>query len=54
MGVGLGAVQGECKRRFEVFVKLQKKKVQWGGGVGLGEVRWISRGVESGRGTGWM
>ena len=32
-----GACQGECERRIEVFVKIQKKKFGGvGGGVGLG------------------
>ena len=40
-GVGLGGGQGGCKRRIEVFVKIQKKKiwwggVRWGGGGGVG------------------
>ena len=42
-GFGLGG-QGGCERRIEVFVKIQKKKILWGGrseggsggGVGLG------------------
>ena len=28
--------QGGCERRIEVFVKIQKKKIWGGGGVGLG------------------
>ena len=43
-GVGLGG-QGDCERRIEVFVKIQKKKIggggSWGEGVGLGGVRGI-------------
>ena len=31
-GVGLGG-QGDCERRIEVFVKIQKKKLDRGGGV---------------------
>ena len=30
-GVGLGG-QGDCERRIEVFVKIQKKKLDRGGG----------------------
>ena len=30
-GVGLGG-QGGCERRIEVFVKIQKKKIFFGGG----------------------
>ena len=37
-GVGGGGVrlggQGECERRIEVFVKIQKKNGGWGGGGG--------------------
>ena len=33
-----GGCQGEFERRFEVFVKLQKTKVQGGGGLGPGRV----------------
>ena len=32
-GVGLGGQSG-CERRIEVFVKIQKKKFFWGGGLG--------------------
>ena len=28
--------QSGCERRIEVFVKIQKKKIFWGGGVGGG------------------
>ena len=35
-GVGLGGGQGGCERRIEVFVKIQKKKIWGGGGVGVG------------------
>ena len=31
VGVGLGGQSG-CERRIEVFVKIQKKKIFWGGG----------------------
>ena len=31
-GVGLGGQSG-CERRIEVFVKIQKKKIFFGGGV---------------------
>ena len=34
-GVGLGGQSG-CERRIEVFVKIQKKKFFWGGGLGVG------------------
>ena len=34
-GVGLGGGQDGCKRRIEVFVKIQKK-ILGGGGVGSG------------------
>ena len=54
-GGGGGGFQGECERRFEVFVKMQKKKFR---GWGLGEgrvwgvgVRMDKWGVESGRGV---
>ena len=33
VGVGLGGQSG-CVRRIEVFVKIQKKKIFWGGGGG--------------------
>ena len=29
----MGACQGECERRIEVFVKIKKKKLEGGGGV---------------------
>ena len=29
--------QGGCERRIEVFVKIQKKNIFFGGGVGSGE-----------------
>ena len=46
-GVGLGGGgQGGCERRIEVFVKIQKKKIFLGGGVG----GW---GVGGGVGLGW-
>ena len=37
-GVGLGGRggQGRCEQRSEVFVKIKKKKKNWGGGVRLG------------------
>ena len=48
-GVGLGGQSG-CERRFEVFVKIQKKKILGGGGRWGG--RWGGRGwVE---GSEWM
>ena len=40
-GVGLGGQSG-CERRIEVFVKIQKKKIFFGGGVGGGG-RWGGR-----------
>ena len=44
-GGQVGGGQGECEQRIEVFVKIQKK-INWGGGVGLGGGRvWRS---------GWM
>ena len=35
VGVGLGG-QSRCERRIEGFVKIQKKKIFWGGGGGGG------------------
>ena len=39
-GGGRGRGQSGCERRIEVFVKIQKKNIFWGGGsvggVGLG------------------
>ena len=35
VGVGVGG-QSECKQRFEVFVKIQKKNFFFGGGGGVG------------------
>ena len=32
----VGGGQGGCDRRIEVFGKIHKKKIQGGGGVGLG------------------
>ena len=32
----MGGGQGGCEWRSEAFVKIQKKKKFWGGGVGLG------------------
>ena len=34
--VGGGGGQGECERRSEAFVKIQKKKIRGAGRVGLG------------------
>ena len=38
MGGGVGGIggrgQGGCERRIEVFVKIKKKKIFWGGGSG--------------------
>ena len=42
-GGGFGLVgwgQGGCEQRFEVFVKIQKKK-NWGGGGGGGGSGWM-------------
>ena len=36
VGVGLGGQSG-CERRIEVFVKIQKKYIFFGGGGGRGE-----------------
>ena len=47
VGVGLGGQSG-CERRIEVFVKIQKKKIFWGGGLGWG--RWVGGGVGVGLG----
>ena len=40
VGGGSGGGQGRCKRRSEVFVKIEEKKFGGGGGgwVGLGQV----------------
>ena len=49
-GVGWGGGgQGGCEQRIEVFVKIQKKKI-WGG-VGLGSAGGWGRLVG---GSGWM
>ena len=40
-GVGLGGQSG-CEQRIEVFVKIQKKKIFLGGGVGGGGVGGVS------------
>ena len=51
-GEGLGRVwggggQGGCERRFEVFVKIQKKKLGWGReGLGLGGQGGCDRRIE--------
>ena len=49
MGGGRGWVGGQsgCKRRIEVFVKIQTKKFFFFGGGGVG-------GGGSGEGSGWM
>ena len=36
MGGGRGRGQGGCERRIEVFVKIQKKRILFLGGGGLG------------------
>ena len=43
-GEGLGWGRGGgCERRIEIFVKIQKKKENWGGGRGggFGGSRWM-------------
>ena len=47
VGVGLGGQSG-CERRIEVFVKIQKKKFFFFGGVWVGGGRGVS-----GRGRVW-
>ena len=37
VGVGLGGQSG-CERRIEIFVKIQKKIIFWGGVGGRGRV----------------
>ena len=46
-GGGRGRVGGQsgCERRIEIFVKIQKKKIFFLGGGGVGG---------SGEGSGWM
>ena len=41
VGGGGGSGEGGCEQRIEVFVKIQKKKIFFGGGVGgsVGGVR---------------
>ena len=66
--LGGGGGQGGCERRIEVFVKIQKKKILWGGGgvgVGLGGQSGCERRIEvfvkiqkkkfwvGGSGSGW-
>ena len=56
MGGGRGRGQGGCERRIEVFVKIQKKKLFWGGGRGGGGGGGVGGsvgGVGLG-GSGWM
>ena len=66
MGGG-GGGQGGCERRIEVFVKIQKKNLFWGGGrvgefrVVVNEELKLLRGGEEGPGggsgwwgSGWM
>ena len=38
MGGGRGRGQGGCERRIEVFVKIKKKQIFWGGVGGRGRV----------------
>ena len=58
MGGGRGSVGGQsgCKRRIEVFVKIQKKKFFfWGGGSGgSGGGSVGGGGGGSGEGSGWI
>ena len=49
----MGGCQGECERRIEVFVKIQKKK-NWGGGGGGGGVGFGGGGSGRVWGSGWM
>ena len=51
MGVGLGGQSG-CERRIEVFVKIQKKNIFFGGGGWGGGGRWGGRGRVGG--SEWM
>ena len=44
--------QGGCEWRSEAFVKIQKKKIFWGGGVG--PVRGGGGSGWGGGGSGWM
>ena len=49
LGGGGASGQGRCERRSEVFVKIQKKKVFWGGEGRVGGCQ-----VWGGGGLGWM
>ena len=40
VGLGGGGGQGGCELRSEAFVKIQKKKLGWGGG-GVGGSGWV-------------
>ena len=53
VGVGLGGQSG-CKRRIEVFVKIQKKNIFffWGGGGSGGGGGSVAEGVRWGGGVG--
>ena len=44
--MGGGGGQGGCERRIEVFVKIKKKKI-WGGG-GVGQVFGVGLGGQDG------
>ena len=46
---GRGRDQGECERRIEVFVKIQKKKKFFFGGGGSGD-QWEGSGWGGGQG----
>ena len=55
MGGGRGRGQGGCERRIEVFVKILKKNIFWGGGLGGGSVGGVGfGGGGGGGGSGWM
>ena len=41
-----GGGQGRCEQRSEVFVKIEKKKILGGGGVGLGGQDGVERRIE--------
>ena len=52
-GVRLGG-QGGCERRSKVFVKIQKKKIEGGVGVGGGGRGGAIRGWGGGGGVAWF
>ena len=53
-GIGLGG-QGGCEQRSKVFLKIQKKKIEGGGWVGVGRRSWGGGGGGGGvdQGLGW-